>query len=177
MMTLIVGVPDSGKSSLAEEIACKRPGQPRFYIATMVPFGEEGQKRVEKHREQRKHKGFQTVECPLDLQSLNLLDMEQATILLECMSNLIGNELYAKKNKTLTDEKLVAHILMEVQYLQLHCRDLIVVTNTFPIDGEDYDMETIRYIQIIEKVNARLVELADDLYTFNGGEWKHHEVH
>ena len=43
MNVLIIGYPDSGKSKLAEDMVLEMsaPGE-RVYIATMIPFGEEG---------------------------------------------------------------------------------------------------------------------------------------
>ena len=51
MMILVVGSPDSGKSVKAEELAAELSGnEKKIYLATMIPFGEEGAARVEKHR-------------------------------------------------------------------------------------------------------------------------------
>ena len=44
MVVLIIGIPDSGKSKMAEKWAVRLSnGGRKFYIATMIPFGEDGQ--------------------------------------------------------------------------------------------------------------------------------------
>ena len=39
----------------------------RYYIATMEVFGEEGRKKVERHKKLRQGKGFITIESPKDV--------------------------------------------------------------------------------------------------------------
>ena len=53
MFTLVIGGAASGKSEYAEGLALASPHSPRYYIATMEPFGEEGRARVAKHRRMR----------------------------------------------------------------------------------------------------------------------------
>ena len=46
MIIVVIGTPDSGKSALAEKLCCELAGSmKKKYIATMVPYGEEGLKR------------------------------------------------------------------------------------------------------------------------------------
>ena len=68
MTVLIIGHPDSGKSELAERMVTEisAPGE-RIYLATMIPYGEDGAARVEKHRKMREGKGFTTIEAPFDI--------------------------------------------------------------------------------------------------------------
>ena len=61
MITLLTGGSACGKSYYAEASAvsaAKRLKVPLYYVATMLPYGEEGEKRIRRHREQRKSKGF-----------------------------------------------------------------------------------------------------------------------
>ena len=68
MVALVIGVPDSGKSALAEDLAMKlsRDGK-RIYLATMEILDDAGKKRVEKHRKLREGKGFFTIEAPVKI--------------------------------------------------------------------------------------------------------------
>ena len=70
MTVLIIGYPESGKSELAENMVMEMaaPGD-RVYLATMIPYGDEGASRVEKHRKMREGKGFETIEAPFDIAS------------------------------------------------------------------------------------------------------------
>lgn len=58
----------------------------------MHVWDAESEKRVARHREMRREKRFETLECPLRLDELDV--PERGVILLEDMGNLVANELY-----------------------------------------------------------------------------------
>lgn len=102
MIYLVTGGSGSGKSAYAEELVMQSGNEKRYYIATMEVFGEEGKKKVERHRKLREGKGMITIECPLNLSSLVLEEWEgevdgKVTVLLECMTNLSANELFSRE--------------------------------------------------------------------------------
>ena len=72
MLHLITGGSASGKSLYGERMAAEAGGRLLCYLATMRPWGEEGQARVQRHRQQRAGKGFHTIEVyhSLDLAEL-----------------------------------------------------------------------------------------------------------
>ena len=95
MFVLITGGSGSGKSEYAENRAVmlsKKEGLLLYYIATMKPFGEEGKRRVERHRRLRSGKGFFTIEHYVNLKQLILPG--EGVVLLECLSNLTANEMF-----------------------------------------------------------------------------------
>ncbi len=180
MISLIIATPDSGKSKLAEDLALEQAaGGRHYYIATMLPFGEEGQKRIEKHRAMRKGKGFITLEWPdkLDERLEEIEDWAESTVLLECMSNLIGNELYSEQNVGLSDAFLTERIVESVRLLGEKAANLIIVSNVFPTEDEGYDEETVRYVKLVAMVNDRLKALADLEFSRLNGEWIRYEYH
>lgn len=63
MMILVTGGSGSGKSAFAEDQVVSFGEAERVYIATMFPFDEESKKRVQRHRNMRSGKGFETIEC------------------------------------------------------------------------------------------------------------------
>ena len=73
MMILVTGGASSGKSACAETLACALPGS-HYYLAAMKPFGEEGARRIARHRALRAGKGFVTVECWNGLRDLTAAD-------------------------------------------------------------------------------------------------------
>lgn len=172
MLYLITGGSGSGKSEYAEKIAVnchKLAGGSLFYLATMRVWDDEGQKRVERHRKMRSSKGFETIECPTDISSVIFhsytknespnytKSKKQPVILLECMSNLVLNEFYAK------EAKAKERILFGTKHLQNQCQDLIIVTNEIFSDGTSYDPESERYIKLLGQVNQELGMLADSV--------------
>lgn len=157
-MHLITGGSGSGKSAFAEDLAVQA-GKKRLYLATMEPFGEEGRERVRKHRKMRAGKGFETLEWYRDLDRLEL-EGNDRVILLECMTNLVANELFEGGG---TDEEICSRVEKGIRHLQNHCQDLMIVTSQFVSDGLDYEPETLRYIRLLGRVNRLLAEAADQV--------------
>lgn len=181
MIILIIGTPDSGKSALAEKISVDlSKDRPKYYIATMIPYGTEGNKRVEKHRKMRSGKGFTTLEWPDDIERRIIdcaLDFHSSTVLLECMSNLIGNEMHSKNNTNKSLEEISELIVSETGILGSAAENLVIVTNDFPVNDEGYDEDTKRYISLVIAVNKRLFDMADKVFAYSDGEWHVNEAY
>ncbi|MBE5828255.1 MAG: hypothetical protein E7305_02205 [Butyrivibrio sp.] len=191
MMTLVVGVPDSGKSALAESLAVEQSeGEKRIYIATMIPFGQEGQNRVKKHRKLREGKGFFTVEAPVNVAESvkDLPEIGDATCLLECVSNLVGNVMHEREllgeeyladagndGDLVSDDFVVDRVIADIKALCSLCKNLVVVTNSFPGDEESYDDDTIRYVKLLDRVNEELLGISDVVFELKEGEWTRRE--
>lgn len=106
MFHLVTGGSGSGKSAFAEDMICGYAAESAgdlFYIATMMPFGEETKQKINRHRRMRADKGFQTIECYTGLERIAEQGSEccpgwenakRRCVLLECMSNLAANEIY-----------------------------------------------------------------------------------
>ena len=100
MLHIVYGGSASGKSSYAESLAMSLQGDGRLlYIATMYPYkwntteiDPETMQRIERHRAMRADKGFDTVECYRHVE--HIVAKRQDVLLLECMSNLLANEMY-----------------------------------------------------------------------------------
>lgn len=98
MMYLIIGGSGSGKSAYAEELLFSLPDAgKKYYIATMQVCDEESVRRVKKHRKQREGKKFYTIEQPVHVsKALAQMDAGKKSAMLECVSNLVANEMFAK---------------------------------------------------------------------------------
>lgn len=161
MMHLVTGGSGSGKSAFAEEQILKLDADEngrRIYIATMIPYGEDGRQRVERHRALRAQKKFETVECYTSLASVNFSG--DAVVLLECVSNLTANEVFDSSG---AGENAVNAVLTGVRHLNEQVRDLVVVTNEVFSDGVQYDSDTLRYLQYLGKINQELAAMADQV--------------
>lgn len=159
MTTLVIGGSASGKSEYAERRAELLPS-PRFYIATMQPFGADGAERIARHRQMRKTRGFETIEHYSDLALLKL--PRRGNALLEDIGNLVANELYGGNSHAAPPDELAERIARGVISLAEQCNDLLVVTNDVSRDGVRYDEETTRYIEVLEGVNRRLAAKFDE---------------
>ncbi|MCD8021630.1 MAG: bifunctional adenosylcobinamide kinase/adenosylcobinamide-phosphate guanylyltransferase [Lachnospiraceae bacterium] len=163
---LITGGSGSGKSAYAESCVLKTALSAsnheirQIYIATMIPYGEEGRQRVERHRRLRAEKNFETVECYTGLERLRIDDYDSSCsiVLLECMSNLVANEMFEQDG---AGNDTVRAILRGVDALRQQAGHLFIVTNEVFSDGITYDAETMRYMSYLGEVNRALAEEAD----------------
>ena len=184
MIALVIGGSGSGKSAYAEQMAVKAAGNGSlYYVATMQVYDEEGKKKVERHQKMRAGKGFLTIEQPRRLKeaakkvatkkvSAGKVAAEEVPagkiVLLECMSNLVTNEMFSEENlSAVMDEakiKQLSHeIISGVTALQDSCDILIIVTNQIFEDGIRYDASTMDYIRLLGDVNRQIAERAEQV--------------
>lgn len=194
MITLITGGSGSGKSAYAEKYICHASNEKgfkeKYYIATMQVFDDEGQRKIDRHRRLRAGKGFITIEQPRDIQNaVSKLQSESSlktvrSALLECMSNLVANEMFppvdasdtkeAGVKKEALDEpenmrdydntliSLVSKkVLKDVSILSENVAELVIVTNNVFEDGVCYDESTMNYIKAMGIVNRGLAAMAE----------------
>ena len=157
MLTLVVGGSASGKSAFAESLAVQS-GLPRFYVATMHVWDAESEKRVARHRAMRREKRFETLECPLHLETLAV--PARGTVLLEDMGNLAANELYDADG---AKADAAAAILRSADRLEAQCAHLIVVSNEVFRGGADYAGDTDAYLLALAKINNALAARAQNV--------------
>jgi len=158
MLTLLIGGSGCGKSVFGEALAAKM-ALPRYYIAAMRPYGEESLARIQRHRAQRSHLGFETFDRYTDVGSLVL--PQRGAVLLECLCNLTANEMFDENGAEASVEKTVESMLTGVDALHGQATHLIVITNDVGSDGAQYGEGTVRYMRALGKINALLAKKAD----------------
>ena len=173
MTTLVIGGPGSGKSALAEELAVKTGDEKRYYLATMAVCDADGAERVKRHRSQREGKGFVTIEREMDLPGIlpELEDAGEAAVLIECVANLVGNEMQ-RADKALPGS-FADELMSEIRFLADHVRDLIIVTDEFEKESGEYDASTRMYVRLLDLVNEKLLEFADVVYDLRNDSGRH----
>lgn len=155
MMILLTGGSGCGKSTFGESLVLKFP-LPRYYVATMRPYGEESQRKIARHRELRKEKRFETIEKQTDVGEIVL--PERGTVLLECLCNLSANEMFDDDgNERDPFEKIVEG----VHRLNAQAENLVLITNDVGSDFEDYSESTMRYVNLLGRLNAAFAREAD----------------
>lgn len=156
MFRVVTGGSGSGKSAYAEQCVLDFGPAKRIYIATMFPFDEECDKRIQRHRQMRKEKQFETLECYTGLKHADI--PKDSVVLLECMSNLTANEMYQENG---AGERTVEEILAGIEWLLGRARHLVVVTNEIFSDGITYDPDTCRYQSYLGQINSAMGCMAD----------------
>lgn len=156
MMILISGGSGSGKSETAEKLLVKLSnGENLIYLATMKPFGHEAYQRILRHQELRKDRNFSTIEVYQDLENLTIDN--SSNVLLECMSNLLANEMFCENPQS----DLIDKILYGIQKLKNSCKNLVIVSNEIFSDGCNYDISTVDYIKTLGIINQKLAKISD----------------
>ena len=93
-------------------------------------------------------------------------------MLLECMSNLVANEMFmSDKNSGLSTgdlelnsdmQKEIYHrVISGVEAILLKASVLVIVTNEIFSDGCCYDETTNSYIRLLGKINCKLADMAN----------------
>ncbi len=158
MFEVVFGASGSGKSEYAENLACALAGENerKYYIAAMMPYGSEGRKRIARHRELRRGKGFTTIEQQRNISQVlgKIENPHNSTLLIECMSNLVANEMFDEDGHS---EK----IFEECRTIIKKCSNIVVVTNDVFSDGCSYNDKTRAYIECLAGINRQLFNAAD----------------
>ena len=164
MFILVTGGSGSGKSAYAESRVSSLQTEEKYYIATMQVYGEEGRKKVLRHQQMRADRGFETIERQRDIH-LALAQMhtpEKACVLVECMSNLLANEMFTEQ-EILDEDTIADKVTAEMKQLIVQTGHQVVVTNNVFEDGEIYGEGTMAYMRALGQVNRSLAKLADEV--------------
>ncbi len=177
MLSLFVGGAGSGKSALAEQYVMALTG-PRFYVATMEPYGKEAEERIQRHRELRKDKGFTTIECSRKMEGALPHLSPDSNVLLEDLTNLTANIFFKGRELSKNPgaegktepgipaiESVAAlkaeQVWKELEILRSGCRHLTIVSGDLFSDGREFDEDTTAYLKCLALVNRRVAEAAD----------------
>ena len=174
MLHIVYGGSASGKSSYAESFAMSLQGEGRLlYIATMYPYkwntteiDPETMQRIERHRAMRADKGFDTVECYWHVE--HIVAKRQDVLLLECMSNLLANEMYLEPDSNAgsdmaeTMSPVSNKIVQALINLSTRVQELVIVTNDVFSDGGSltYDESTREYVKNLAEIKCALAREA-----------------
>ena len=95
----------------------------------MQVYDVEGERKIERHRILRSDKGFLTIEQPFDVEkAIGKMADGERTALLECISNLTANEMFAGEVPE-TEEVVTEKIVKENFRSKKLLRNLIFLRN------------------------------------------------
>lgn len=165
MMKLVYGGSGSGKSSYAEDCIMAFPTATRYYLATMKIFGREEELKVSRHQKLREGKGFTVIERPQNVGlAASEISGKNAALLLECMSNLVANEMFSDSDGLQKSvEERAKKIVYDLLLLEKASDFLVVVSNSVFEDGNVYDESTMKYLKILGMVNSLIAEKASEV--------------
>ena len=152
MFIIVTGGSASGKSEYAENLVPNTGN--RVYLATMEPFGAEAETRIARHRKLREGKGFQTIECPVNIG--NCFEACRGRhVLLEDLPNLVANEMFSSHAHGTAG---IAEQILDLAHIS---ESLICVTGILTADGRKYDESTMKYLKELAAIERTLAAHAD----------------
>jgi adenosylcobinamide kinase/adenosylcobinamide-phosphate guanylyltransferase len=154
MIVLITGGIKSGKSRRALDIAMEEwkaaPEAPVSFIATAEALDDEMKIRIKRHQEERKGRGFITIEEPVDLDKAIASALPR--VLLDCLPLWVNNVMYYKREDDFSR-------LLDASIRNM--KDCIVVTNETGLGNVPFDEVTRRYNLLLAEANRKIAAAAD----------------
>lgn len=150
MIALITGGAANGKSYFAENLARTLPG-PSIYLNTMRPYSADSAQEAARHAPPA---DFVRIDCYTALSELRL--PLRGVIVLECLCNLLDNELFSARTPD-----PVASILRGIDALAEQCSDLLLVTNEIGCGCQEYTESTLHYLDTLGRLNRAAAARAD----------------
>lgn len=160
MLIFISGGVRSGKSTLGENLTEKLSEVRKVYLATSIAYDEEMIQRIIMHKKQRSGKGYITIEKSTDIGEVLVNIRDGDTILLDCLGNLLANEMYSDK-ATKEIDKVAEKIFSDICRINEKAENLIIVSNDVFSDGCMYSDSVIRYIDTLAWLHRKIVAISD----------------
>ena len=168
MTYFISGGAKCGKSTLAQDLAVALAGGGKhYYVATMIPTGEEDQERIRRHLADRDGMGFKTVECFKNIMSV--ADVE-GTFLVDNITSLIQNALFPLEKNYEMDLDAANRCADELVEFAHTVRHAVFVSDYIYSDAERYSESTELYRKTLADIDRRLAKACDTVIEVSAGQ-------
>ena len=168
----IVGGARSGKSDFAQELAEKTISTKKYYVATCPVFDNSDadmQVRIQKHKDRRHGKGWQTVEEELDLcQAIEGLP-ENAPVLIDCMTLWVSNLLYKYGEDNVAEDDVGRQVKELIDLGRKRSAGLLVVSGEVGCSVVPENALARRFRDLVGRCNQTVGKLADTVFMVSCG--------
>jgi len=166
---LITGGARSGKSDFALKRAERLPGR-KCFVATSEVFDKEMEARVEKHRLERDHAVWTTIEEPL-LPAQQIGRNEFQVYLLDCMTLWISNLMAAceKRGEICGENEIRAEVTALIEQCRIIDGTVLCVTNEVGLGIVPDNPLARRYRDLVGRCNAMVAAAADEVVLVSCG--------
>ena len=168
MTVFISGGAKCGKSSFAQDLTVALAGNgKRYYVATMIPTGEEDINRIRRHISDRDGMGFETVECFKDIMDVA---KPHGTFLVDSVTSLVQNSLFpVDKNyeMDLNGASRCADALIQFAHTVRHA---VFVSDYIYSDVEAFSESTEMYRKCLADIDRRLAAVCDTVVEVSAGQ-------
>ena len=171
MTVFISGGAKNGKSTLAQDLTVAlAEGGKHYYVATMIPTGEEDNERIRRHIADRDGMGFETVECFQNIMDcLNTADSE-GVFLVDSVTALIQNSLFPIEKNYEMDLKAADRCAEELIQFARTVRHVVFVSDYIYSDAERYSESTEMYRKCLAGIDRRLAAVCGTVVEVSAGQ-------
>ena len=176
MTYFISGGAKCGKSAMAQDltVALAR-GSKHYYVATMIPSGEEDRERIRRHIADRDGMGFETVECFRNiLDCLQTADMN-GVFLVDSVTSLFQNALFPVEKNYEMDLEAANRCADELVAFARTVRHAVFVSDYIYSDAERYSESTEMYRKCLASIDRRLAAVCDTVIEVTAGQLTIHK--
>ncbi|WP_243292246.1 bifunctional adenosylcobinamide kinase/adenosylcobinamide-phosphate guanylyltransferase [Bacillus sp. FJAT-47783] len=168
MLVFVTGGVRSGKSSWAEAYCLKKSerSKPIHYIATSIVYDDEMKERIFDHQKRRDEStvNWITWEKPRQIGSLQEKLKGNEIVLLDCLTNLVNNELFLhvehgdERWKSLTYQKQVFQtITRDIFRIQRKTSLFVIVSNEVVYEPFNTDV-VMPYMRLLGNIHQWIVQ-------------------
>ena len=164
MIVFITGGCKNGKTHFALECAIKlAQNNDKYYLATMIPFDEEDEKRIKNHQEERENLGFKTLEIGTNIGNIHLAN--RGTVLLDSITSLLLNEtfLLEKLENNNMGYDVAKKVCNDIDKLISTCDNLVIVSDFIYSDGIIYNEYTDTFMHNLASIDKHIAKISDVL--------------
>lgn len=169
MTYFISGGAKCGKSTLAQDVAVALGGK-HYYVATMIPTGEEDNERIRRHIADRDGLGFETVECFRNLMDCLQSADKDGVFLVDSVTSLIQNSLFPAEKNYEMDLAGVKRCADELIEFAVTVRHAIFVSDYIYSDAETFSENTEMYRKCLAGIDRRLAKVCDTVIEVSAGQ-------
>lgn len=175
-VTFISGGARSGKSSYAERFLTNKTVGRLVYIASGIASDDEMKRRIDQHKQDRRHANWHTIEQPRDLHEVLASLKSGDLVLWDCLTTWLANELYEGYEEGAPCvhrpgclEAKQKQLLLTIERMKEVVAHLVIVSNEVLDEWPQYAEETKIYCRTIGTLNQQIVKMADNAMEMDHG--------
>ena len=144
MKVFISGGCKNGKSTFAQKLAKKQGSIGNlYYVATMIPTGQEDDDRITRHQKEREGWGFITIEQPRNIEGILSKCDINGSFLLDSLTALLANEMFRDGGSF--DETAGERVSYGLERVLSQVKKIVIVSDYIYSDAVIYDALTETY--------------------------------
>lgn len=171
MTVLISGGGKCGKSSLAQDLTVALSGGgKRYYVATMIPSGEEDHERIRRHVADREGMGFETLECFENVMDCLKTADSTGAFLVDSVTSLLQNAMFPVEKNYQLDMEAADRCADALVCFAKTVRHAVFVSDYIYSDAQRYPENTEKYRSCLAAIDRRLAKACDAVMEVSAGQ-------